>query len=315
LTFVGPTLAQVYNLTDLNTEQIRSLDASRTAIVIPGGILEEHGPYLPAYADGFYAEAYSRELAHAIVSRPGWTVLMFPQIPLGVGGANSLGGKDIFPGSYNVGLATLRAVYMDLASMLGEQGFRRIFVVFMHDGPENHLALEQASDYFHDMYRGSLVHLCDLKPVHDCCDTAQKTLTAEQLRENGFTVHGGVGEHSELLFLRPELVASSIHNAPNVTAKDFPDMIRIAHGSDWPGYWGAPRYASAALGAASFHAISDKMNTLALQILDGLDWRKLPRFSDEQLEFIRKSGQELGSDYDRQRAKRELEWLKSRNLQ
>jgi hypothetical protein len=97
LAFVGSALAQVYNLSDLNTEQIRSLDATRTAVVVPGGILEEHGPYLPAYADGFYAEAYSRELAHAIVSRPGWTVLMFPQIPLGVGGANSLGGKDIFP--------------------------------------------------------------------------------------------------------------------------------------------------------------------------------------------------------------------------
>src|SRR5262245_12987514 len=315
LAFVSHVLAQVYNLGDLNTEQIRRLNPSRTVIVIPGGILEEHGPYLPSYADGIYAEAYSRELAHAIVTRPGWKVLMFPEIPLGVGGANSLGGKDIFPGSYNVQMATLRAVYMDLASTLGEQGFRWIFVVFMHDGPENHVALEQASDFFHDVYSGSLVHLYNLKPVHDCCDVVERNLTPEQLRENGLTVHGGIGEHSEMLFLRPELVGPDIHNAANVTAKDFPDLIRIAHESGWPGYWGAPRYSTAALGAASFHAMSEKMNSVALQILDGLDWRKLPRFSDEQLQFLRSAGQQLTSDYDLQRAKRELEWLKSKTLQ
>jgi creatinine amidohydrolase/Fe(II)-dependent formamide hydrolase-like protein len=180
--FVGfgiliPAQAQVYQLARLNTEQIRPLNPAKTIVVIPGGILEEHGPYLPSYSDGFLAEAYSRELANAIVSRPGWTVLMFPEIPVGVGGANSIGGKDIFPGSYNVRLSTLRGVYMDLASMLGEQGFRWIFVVFMHDGPENHLALEQASDYFHDVYGGNMVHLWDLKPIHDCCDTAQRMLT------------------------------------------------------------------------------------------------------------------------------------------
>jgi creatinine amidohydrolase/Fe(II)-dependent formamide hydrolase-like protein len=307
--------AQVYNLSDLNTEQIRGLNPAKSVVILPGGILEEHGPYLPSYSDGIFAEAYSRELANAIVSRPGWTVLMFPEIPLGVGGANSIGGKDIFPGSYTVRLPTLRAVYMDLASMLGEHGFRWIFVVFMHDAPDNHLALEQASDYFHDVYGGNLVHLWDLKPIHDCCDTSRRMLTAEQLRENGFTVHGGVGEHSEMLFLRPDLVAPAIHNAPSVTAKDIDDLVAIARRNSWPGYWGSPRYASAALGAASFHAISQEMNSLALQILDGLDWRKLPRFSDQQIDFIRKSGQELGSDYDRQRTKRELEWLKSKNLQ
>ncbi len=54
----------------MNTRQIRSLDLQKAVVLIPGGILEEHG-----YAD----EAYARELANAIVTRPGWTVVMFPQ--------------------------------------------------------------------------------------------------------------------------------------------------------------------------------------------------------------------------------------------
>jgi len=39
--------------------------------LIPGGILEEHGPYLPSYTDGYADDAYTRELAKAIVARPG----------------------------------------------------------------------------------------------------------------------------------------------------------------------------------------------------------------------------------------------------
>jgi hypothetical protein len=35
-------------LAELNIDQIRTLDRQRTVILLPGGILEEHGPYLPS---------------------------------------------------------------------------------------------------------------------------------------------------------------------------------------------------------------------------------------------------------------------------
>src|SRR5215472_14558757 len=107
---------QIYKLAEMNTRQIRSLDLQKTVVLIPGGILEEHGPYLPSYTDGYADEAYARELANAIVTRPGWTVVMFPQIPLGNDPANTIGRKTVFAGSYPVRMATLRAVYMDLAN-------------------------------------------------------------------------------------------------------------------------------------------------------------------------------------------------------
>jgi creatinine amidohydrolase/Fe(II)-dependent formamide hydrolase-like protein len=62
-------------------------------VLIPGGILEEHGPYLPSYTDGYADEAYTRQLAKPIVARPGWKVVLFPQIPLGNDPANTIGGK------------------------------------------------------------------------------------------------------------------------------------------------------------------------------------------------------------------------------
>jgi len=48
--------AQVVRLADLNTTQIRALDRTKTVVFLPGGMLEEHGPYLPAYTDGVRAE-------------------------------------------------------------------------------------------------------------------------------------------------------------------------------------------------------------------------------------------------------------------
>src|SRR5829696_4504886 len=86
LSTIGPArdaVAQVRQLADMNTRQIQALDRQRTVVVIPGGILEEHGPYLPSYSDGYAIEAYTRALATAIVARPGWAVVVFPQIPLG----------------------------------------------------------------------------------------------------------------------------------------------------------------------------------------------------------------------------------------
>jgi len=183
--------AQVLRIGEMNTRQIQALDLSRTVVLVPGGILEEHGPYLPSYTDGYADDAYTRELAKAIVARPGWTVVLFPQIPLGNDPANTIGGKTVFPGSYPVRMATLRAIYMDLATELGDQGFRWIFLVHNHGAPNNHKALNQASDYFHDVYGGTMVHLFGLKPVFLCCGTREKTLSAKELAEDGFDFSGG----------------------------------------------------------------------------------------------------------------------------
>src|SRR5271165_3517923 len=116
--------AQILRIADMNTQQIRALDLAKTVILVPGDILEEHGPYLPSFTDGYSDDAYTREVAKAIVARPGWTVVIFPQIPLGTQPMNWSGDKAAFSGSYPVRMAILRSVYMDLATALGEQGFR-----------------------------------------------------------------------------------------------------------------------------------------------------------------------------------------------
>jgi creatinine amidohydrolase len=305
---------QIYKMAEMNTRQIRALDLPRTVVVIPGGILEEHGPYLPSYTDGYAIEAYTQELTKAIVARPGWAVVVFPQIPLGNDPANTIGAKRVFAGSYPVRMATVRAIYMDLANELGDQGFRWIFLVQNHGAPNNHKALNQASDYFHDIYGGTMVNLFGLRPVFECCGTKDKFLSPEVRAEEGFTVHAGADEHSQLLFLRPELVAPDYRQAESLTAHNFADHVQIAKADGWPGYFGAPRWASAAMGAQEFLRSSRKLTEVALQILDGLDYRKIPRYADE-MDPLNVAGEQAELDHEQVIEKRELDWLKAHDLQ
>jgi creatinine amidohydrolase/Fe(II)-dependent formamide hydrolase-like protein len=48
--------AQILDVRELNTEQIDRLDRTRTAVLLTAGILEQHGPFLPSYSDGYQSE-------------------------------------------------------------------------------------------------------------------------------------------------------------------------------------------------------------------------------------------------------------------
>ena len=272
--------AQIYRVAEMNTEQLRALDRTRTVVLLPGGILEQHGPYLPSFADGYMSERLTATIAEAIVARAGWKVLVFPLIPLGVGGANEIGGKYTFDGSYTVRSATLRAVFMDLATELGEGGFRRIFVVHFHLAPSHSRALDQAADYFNDTYGGQMVHLVGLMPViGSLMGAAQKASEAERA-ENGFGVHADLVETSINLFLRPDLVAPSYATARPFTGGSISELIPKAQETNWPGYLGSPRHARVDIGAAAVTSIAGTMADLALRILDGFDYRQLPRYGE-----------------------------------
>ncbi|SPE40017.1 hypothetical protein SBA3_3570004 [Candidatus Sulfopaludibacter sp. SbA3] len=272
--------AQVRPIQDLTTEQIRALDRNKTAVILPGGILEEHGPYLPAFTDGYLSQRLAADLAHAIAARPGWTALVFPQIPLGAEGYNHLGGQASFPGSYVVRSSTLRAVFMDLASQLGEQGFRWIFVTHVHGAELHNRALDQASDFFHDTYGGRMVHLWGMVPVIGAWGKVLETVPAAAKQEDGVSLHGGMDETSLMLYLKPELVSPGYKQAPVHTGATVDASMRTAHEPGWPGYVGSPRLATRQLGERIWKALSQAATEYALKVLDGADPTQYPRYGD-----------------------------------
>src|SRR5215470_19340781 len=93
--FASQAIGQIYHVEQMNTQEIKALEREKTVVLLPVGILEEHGPYLPSGADGYIVERRTQDLANAIIERPGWKVLIFPLIALGTGPANTVGRKYV----------------------------------------------------------------------------------------------------------------------------------------------------------------------------------------------------------------------------
>lgn len=269
----------IYHLKELNSNFILSLDKEKTVVLIPGGILEQHGPYLPSYSDGYWNERFTESLSHDIANK-GWNVVVFPVIPLGNSGANDVGHKYSFPGTYTVRFETLRSIFMDLAIELGEQGFKNIFIIHAHGAPNHQRALDQASDFFNDVYTGRMVNLFGLSPIMSQWFQAAKT--EEEDKQNGMCIHSGLEETSSMLFIVPHLVDNTYKNAPNYTGHDMDSLIQLAKKDDWKGYFGAPKLATASFGEKAWIANKNFYSEYVLGILSKkINPDTVQRFEDE----------------------------------
>jgi len=271
--------AQVVQVGELNTRQIRALDRAKTVVVLQGGVLEEHGPYLPAFTDGILSARLTSELAAGIVARrPGWTVLVFPPIAAGASGSNEIGRQYSFAGTYAIRPSTLRAAFADLASELGEQGFRWVLVVHVHGSPLHIGALDDASDFFHDTYGGTMVNLWGLLPVLGGWGGAMADMTAAEKSADGLSLHAGMDEHSLMLYLRPDLVSPDYKEAPPVSGANYAEAFSVARRPGWEGYLGAPHLATAEFGERIWRAFSEATIATSVEILDGKDPGSYPRY-------------------------------------
>lgn len=272
------SLAQVLSVSELSSRDLRELDRDRTVVMVPGGIFEQHGPYLPSFTDGYLNEWIARRTAEAIVAERGLTVLIFPTIPLGVGSPEDFGGLSPFAGSYTLRPETLRAVFMDLSSALGQDGFQTIFVVNRHGAPAHNQALLDAAEYFEHRFDGTMAVLTAL--IHEDGMKVPDHLSPVQTSENGMDVHAGEEESSQVLFLRPDLVDDDIFDATAFTAVSAKDLIDIAKDENWKGYFGSPGFATPDAGALIVNFRTEQTIDLALRILDGFDWRSLRTRAD-----------------------------------
>jgi creatinine amidohydrolase/Fe(II)-dependent formamide hydrolase-like protein len=303
----------VLRVADLTTTKIQALDRSRTIVLLPGGILEEHGPYLPAWTDGILSERLTDELARGIAAAlPDRTVLVFPQIPLGASGSNELGGQFVFPGTFAIRPSTLRAVFMDLAAAIGDLGFRSILVVHVHGAPLHNRALDEAADFFHDAYGGRMVHLWGLVPVLSGWGKALGEADEASRKEDGVSLHAGMDETSLLLHLAPDRVDPAWREARAIAGASLEESFAAAHRPDWPGYLGSPRRGSARLGAAIWTSFKDAALENALKILTGADPATLPRYADMlEKNPLYREWMTAAAAKDRALETREQDWIRA----
>lgn len=275
---------QIVHWTDLTSAQLAALDRSRTVVIIPAGIIEQHGPLLPIGGEIFQNERVATELAAEIATRPGWTVVMLPTVPLGSGAFDRRAGRAGVSGTLSVRASTIRAVFTDVADNLGAQGFRNVFVINGHADANHDRALDLAGDYFAASYRGFMIHLLGRRGCHaGGLEPPPITMfSAAVMTADADSPHGGALETSRLWYVRPDLVDSAaVRRAPDLPAQGAAAWARVAQRTDWPGYVGSPRSATLELGEWLYQTQRRSCTELALRLLDGLDERTVARASDQ----------------------------------
>lgn len=274
---------RVVRWTELNAVQLAEIDRAHTAVLIPAGIVEEQGTLLPTGAEVFRSDRLAADIATAIAARPGWTALLLPTIPLGSGAFDRRTGRAGFGGSLPVRAATMQAIFSDIATALGEQGFVHLFVIDGHGDANHARALDAVGDWFGDTFRGRMIHLLGRRGCHvDGLEPPPITLLgAIAMTADADSPHGGAMQTARHWWLRQDLVDSaSIRQARDQTAGTPEARTRAIRQGDWPGYLGAPRFATLELGAWLYETERRNCSALANRFLDGLAEQTVPRYAD-----------------------------------
>jgi creatinine amidohydrolase len=243
---------KILRLAELSFTALDALDRERTAVLFTVSPLEEHGPHLPVGTDLFEAEFIGGELAKRIIeSKPAWTVLIGPPLPIGASAFDHVG-------TLLVRARTVRNATLDYGAALARHGFRYILVTNAHAGPRHVVALEEAAAVVSRRHGVRMLSISGpilwrilrgkfndrLEPL-----LGRSLTPAEQVALRG-DAHAGVWETSLILRTRPELVDPSFHRLPQIR---FPllDALRknypLRMGNQL-GYIGAPAAASVEFG-------------------------------------------------------------------
>jgi creatinine amidohydrolase len=243
--------SRVYKLQELTWPQIDALDRERTLFILPMGMIEQHGPHLPVGADtiGVTCEANA---AATRVSRalPGWNVIMMPAI-----NANQLGDIPIHPGTYDIRQSTLRSLVTDVGAQIAQNGFKWVFVLNGHASPTHSIAINEACDFVSETFRVTMLHMTGLFRGDAAIQSSgaqinAKHFRADELSSFGMDVHAGVGETSQMLAVRPDLVRPVFKSLPSQAGRSLEELREIATRPGWQGYLSSPARATAAHGRA-----------------------------------------------------------------
>ncbi len=218
------------------------LQSGRKAVaILPCGATEAHGPHLPLNTDVIISETMA---AHALtdLEQRGYAAAILP--PLAYMPA---GYAEAFPGTVTVGVATAKALMLDIAMNLKTQGFACLALANSHFDPANVAVLREAADEIRR--RGLPVAFPDF--------TRRKLAQALTEEFRSGACHAGQYETSLIMAARPdlvnEIVRQQLKDNPASLTDAFAKGARSFSEAGGPdAYFGYPRNASAAEGLASF---------------------------------------------------------------
>ncbi len=276
------THARLHRYDQIALKDLRALDRDRTVVLLPVGMLEEHGDHLPFGVDNFAAEAVTLAAASWLLDNDHRLhVLLMPLLPYGADPIDTRR-PDLFAaaGSVAISHAALKLLVMEIVEQLVRFGFRHVFPVNFHGGPGQSIVLEEVCAEMRARHPGLVMYEpsgyvmagAALDVIPGLATLLGRPLTtAEEVALKG-SIHAGMFETSLMLSLRPDLVDPSYRHLRTI------EWNQLYHMPDWPGYVGAgPSHASAEVGAAVLRWRGVRAAALIHRAMDGEDLSGLRR--------------------------------------
>jgi creatinine amidohydrolase len=228
----------VLRLAELTSARLEKLRDLRPVALWPVGAVEPHGPHAPLGTDTVISVGMCERAAARLEDPP---AVVLPALPFGVTRYSSA-----FAGAVGISASTLRALVLDVAASLAEQGFRRLVIVNNHFEPAQVATLRAAADEAGALY-------LDLVRRRNA-----ERLTDEFRRGS---CHAGRYETSLILADAPGLVDTDVMAELPALEIDMPAAIAAGQ-SDFMAmgmeraYCGAPAEATAEEGKATFETLT-----------------------------------------------------------
>jgi creatinine amidohydrolase len=217
-------------------------------VILPVGVIEEHGAHLPLGLDSFAAEVYA-EAAAPHLEDEGYEVVIAPTISYGVARA-----AIDFPGTLSLEPETLSSLVVDIGRSLARHGLHRLVILNGHRDLSHMKALDEAR-----------ATLSEEKTAQVLCVgfTSDPDLTAACYRDGVPELsrsvrpdregHGGEWETSLALHAFPEMVKRETMSQLEPNFDYDVDAFRGETQDYWSlsggrGYFGSPQSGSAETG-------------------------------------------------------------------
>jgi creatinine amidohydrolase len=175
---------------EMTVRQVREGLREMKTVLLPAGVVEQHGYHLPLSTDILVAQ----ETARLAAEKTGCFVA--PAVHYSFSGG-------MLPGTINISPQVFSLVLMDIFRSLVVQGFRNIIVVPGHGGTEAVRAIQDAAENFQRLSP-------ELEGVVIAVFRREQSRALEaarrQLGNTGPDFHAGLAETSLVLYFRPDLV-------------------------------------------------------------------------------------------------------------
>ena len=230
------------------TEVARIADSGKAIVILPVGVVEEHGAHLPLGVDSFAAEVYAAAAAPHLEAE-GYEVVVAPTINYGVARA-----AIDFPGTLSLEPETLRSMVVEIGCSLLRHRLKRLAILNGHRDKHHMKALDDAKNTLirEHAAQALLLGFAHDDDVTETCYRAGIKAFYKSPRPDR-EGHGGESETSLALYAFPQTVKREIipQLDPNFDydvdafrgeTKDYYSL------SDGRGYFGWPQAATAETG-------------------------------------------------------------------